>query len=138
MVPIETSLMMLVLWQRFYYDGFKISPLFSYSIIASFMFAAGMLVLNVWYPGYVITFIGWAAFVVFSCNPIPQLIKIIREKATYGFSFGFASFTALAQVIELVCGIIEKVPVPTLVTAARGVIVYLWYCYLFYRYSAKR
>lgn len=55
---------------------------------------------------------GWLSLLIFTINQIPQFIKIIRTKTTYGFSFLFVSMTAIAQILEIIGGLIEQVPVP--------------------------
>ncbi len=138
MVPIETGFMMVLLGQRLYYDGLKKSPGFNLAIIASFVAIFGMLYFVPVHQQLVANITGWISFVAFAINPVPQLIKIFRTKTTFGFSFWFASLTAAAQVFELVGGVIECVPIPTLAMAVRGLIVYVFYWIFFAKYPAKR
>ena len=138
MVPIETGFMMVLLGQRLYYDGLKKSPGFNLAIIASFVAIFGMLYFVPVHQQLVANIAGWISFMAFAINPVPQLIKIFRTKTTFGFSFWFASLTAAAQVFELVGGVIECVPIPTLAMAVRGLIVYVFYWIFFAKYPAKR
>ena len=138
MVPIETGFMMVLLWQRMRYDGLKKSAMFNAGIIASFVAIFGTLFFASSHAQLIADIAGWGSFVAFAINPVPQLIKIYRSKTTFGFSFWFASLTAGAQILELIGGVIEKIPVPTLAMAVRGLIVYVFYCYFFAKYAAKR
>ncbi len=136
-VPIEVGLMTLLVIQRFYYEGFRKSYLFSLSIIASVIAFIALLLYspdNILQVG-ILT--GWLAFVIFSFNQVPQIYKVWREKSVHGFSFGFVSFTALAQLCELVGGLMEGVPLPTILMAARGLAVYALYLYLFSLYRVR-
>lgn len=137
MVPIETCLMMIVLGQRFYYDGFKKSLAFNIAIFASFVGILSMMVFASSSPQLVADIAGWGSFVAFTINPLPQILKIFRNKSTFGFSFWFASFSAAAQVFELVGGVLEHVPLPTIAMAVRGLFVYVFYVFFFICYRTR-
>lgn len=138
MVPVETVLMSIVVWQRFYYDGIAKSKIFTSAMIAS---TIGTLLAGIFIPTHGLSIAattGWLALVVFTINQIPQLLKIASSQSTYGFSFLFITFTVTAQICELIGGAITHVPAPTLVMAARGLFVYAIYVYFFRKYGTKR
>ena len=137
-IPIEVCLMTFILVQRFYYDGFRKSLLFSGAIIASTAFFLGLLIGGYSNPVFVGVLAGWLAFALFSFNQIPQLFKLWRKKSVHGFSFGFVSLTALAQACELIGGLIEGVPLPTILMAVRGLAVYGLYVYFFWHYKKNK
>lgn len=68
---------------------------------------------------------GWLMFSLACVNQLPQVIKIYREKSVSGFSILFAIFTFVAAVIEFITSWILGLPVQTLVTALRAVIISL-------------
>lgn len=138
MVPIEVGLMIFLLLQRFYYDGIRKSIPFTLAIGASLVWMAGVLMLVPKYPQLIADIGGWAAFTLFTVSQIPQIMKIYKSKSTYGFSFGFVTIFALAQVCELIGGLIEKVPAATIVMCVRGLAFYCVYVYLFAKYRSKR
>jgi uncharacterized protein with PQ loop repeat len=138
MVPFESCLMGIVVIQRYYYDGFRNSFGFSAGLAVSIIISALALLFVPTHSQFVADVAGWVCFTIFTLNPIPQLWKIIKSKTTYGFSFWFITLTTLAQLSELIGGIIQKVPAPTLGMAIRGLIIYVFYVYLFAKYPAKR
>lgn len=138
MVPVECVLMLILLYQRFYYDGVKKSAAFFYAVLASVLWMIGLLFLIPAHAQLLADLGGWTAFTLFTVSQIPQIIKIYRSKSTYGFSFGFVTIFALAQVCELIGGIIEKVPAATIVMCVRGLLFYCVYAYLFAKYRKQR
>lgn len=137
MVPLETCLMTAVVLQRYYYDGFNRSMGFNIAIALSIALTLLALLFIPLHSQLIADVAGWLCFVTFSLNPFPQLFKIIKSKTTYGFSFWFITLTTFAQLCELIGGIIQKVPAPTLGMAIRGLIIYGVYVYLFIKYPGK-
>ncbi len=129
--------MALLVVQRFYYDGVRKSIPFVLAIVASLLCVIGVLFLVPAHGQLIADIGGWAAFTLFTVSQIPQIIKIFKSKSTYGFSFGFVTIFAMAQVCELVGGLIEKVPAATIVMCVRGLAIYLVYVYLFVKYRKK-
>ena len=134
MVPIETLLMCVLVYQRFYYDGIKKRLLFTGAIMVSTVLTAAAIPFMLVHGQVIATVAGWLALITFSINQVPQLIKIHQSKTTYGFSFLFVTFTAIAQVCELIGAIATHVPMPTLVMAGRGLLLYVGYIYFFKQY----
>lgn len=137
MVPLETILMGIIVAQRFYYDGYRKSNVFFLATLASILCTILAAFFIPTYGQAIATTTGWLTLAVFTVNQIPQILKIYRDKSTYGFSFLFITLTATGQVCELIGGVITHIPLPTMIIAARGLFLYAIYVYFFRKYTTR-
>lgn len=136
-VPLEFGAVSVIIGQRFYYDGlFADRALFW--VVASSVFIACLLTpLALLYPYEIGSMSGWVSLVMFVAYPIPQVIKVFRERSVKGFSFGFVTLLAMAGGSELLVALIRDLPLQTLLTATKGVVVYIIFCIQFLLYAKK-
>jgi uncharacterized protein with PQ loop repeat len=133
MAPIEFVVLMVMLFQRIYYDGqligkkvfFVLSCFIMFSSVAFVFSSSGSLIGGIF---------GWMSFSFFSVNQMPQVMKIYREKSVRGFSFIFVTMSAMALALEFSVGVVEGLPMPTILMAFKGLAYYAVYCLFFWKY----
>ncbi len=81
---------------------------------------------------------GWISFLFQFLYQVPKIIKIVRDKTTYGFSFSSLSLQTLAYFFEFSAAILLKLPWPVLANDIRAMVMYLIFAILFIKYSRER
>lgn len=137
-VPMEFGAMVVIVGQRFYYDGFFSDMPFFYTILGSTFFTLMLAPLALYYPYELGTVCGWFSLAMFTAHPIPQVIKIFRERSVEGFSFGFVTLLALAVTCELCVALVRGLPIQTLFMALKGLFFYVIFCIQFWFYWPRR
>ena len=121
--PLQIAAVLVLIFQRLFYDKTQKANfyriLYTCNIASAFVFIP-MALSN---PHVIGKAAGWLMFALACVNQLPQVIKIYREKSASDFSILFAVFTFMAASIEFVAGLFSGVPVQTLVTALRGVVI---------------
>lgn len=138
MVPIETSLCGVLIFQRLYYHENRPTKLFVIALGTVLSFVIASLPYLMQYPFYMGHVFGWISTGAFSINQLPQVYKVYKAKSTHGFSFIFVSFIALAMFLELIAAIAKELPLQTILMDVRGVIVYVIFCCQFALYRKNR
>lgn len=136
--PIQFTGAVLLVAQRFHYHGVWDSKPFLYTVFGTIALAFAVLPLTFFYPLLIGKVAGWLAVVCFSIRPIPQVIKVYKEKSVEGFSLGFVTILGFAAVCEAVVALLKGLPAQTFLMALKCVIIYLITCFQFFLYNRKR
>ena len=137
MVPIECSILLFMVFQRFHYEGVGKNKVFLYSFGGSIALLLAFLPFAFVFTEAYGAIFGWFSFVCFTLNQLPQLFKVHFSKSVEGFSFAFISIFALALFLELFVGVVKHLPAPTIFMTSRGLLVYLIFCFYFWRYRKQ-
>ena len=132
MVPVCTIGMSIIVFQRFYYgtqDSWSSKLLWIY--VGNIVLAVGLIPIAIASPYKFGHAAGWLTAIIWCTYQIPQLVKIFFYRTVYGFSFGFATMIAMAAFIECGMALIIGLPYQTIISSARGVLVYLLFCVQF-------
>jgi uncharacterized protein with PQ loop repeat len=136
-IPIEFFFMLIIILQKFYYEGFLKDKSFFYSILITSIIIALCIILAFYCTLFIGSLCGWISLFCFIVHPIPQVIKNYRRKSVEGFSFGFVTLLAIAVICELIVVIIKKLPPQTLGCSLKGLFFYIIFCYQFWLYKRK-
>jgi len=78
---------------------------------------------------------GWISTILFGTYQIPQLIQVYRRKSVHGLSLLFILTLGLGTALELFASLVLHLPLPSLITGFRGVIIYSLFLMFFYWYK---
>jgi uncharacterized protein with PQ loop repeat len=134
MVPLQTLATIVLVAQRIYYQtgtaAKKLLLLYSVNTVL-FLFFIPVALRN---PIAIGIPFGWASFCSGLISQAPQVVKIHYQKSVAGFSFGFVFLVAVAAAIEFAAAILAPLPLPTLFSALRGMVMmgimslqFVWY-----------
>ena len=133
--PLQFVGISIIVVQRFYYHGLLANKWFLWGVISTFI-AAVFCVPLVWLQPILLGKVsGWIALSFFTLQPIPQIIKVHKEKSVHGFSFGFVTLIGVAAICECIIVLIKGLPVQTLMMTIRSMVIYLIFCVQFWRYK---
>ncbi|MCF7799711.1 PQ-loop repeat-containing protein [Candidatus Babeliales bacterium] len=139
-IPIATIAMLIMVFQRFYYvqklDKKSYKILFFYFL--NFLFAISVLPLAMNYKNIVGSFLGWIMAFIWATYQIPQIFKIFKNKTTFGYSFLLVSLIGIGDLVELTGALILNLPMPTILNALRGFLIYLIFCLQFWIFKKKK
>lgn len=134
--PVQFAAVIVLILQRLLYEPFaqtkKFWLLYGGSACISLAFMPIALTNVLWF-GWLA---GWAMFIIACVYQLPQIIKIFRKKSVDGFSIYFVLFLLIASFVELVTSVLLGLPIQTLFTALRGVIVCLIWLGQFWLYKS--
>lgn len=136
-VPLECTALVILIFQRFYYQGIYSKPWFFWGFISIVSVSAICFPLALLYPMSFGGICGWISLVMFIVQPIPQVIKVYREQSVEGFSFGFVTLQAIAVGCEFTVAVLFKLPAQTVLMVVKGFIFYLVFCHQFWLYGKK-
>ena len=135
--PLQAIAVLILVLQRLYYDGNKAGHM-------GLMYAANILIYSVFVP--IVFFdpirlghmFGWISVLLTLVNQVPQIIKIWRSKSVEGFSYILVFVMGLAALCELYSSVSLGLPMQTVISAARGVVYFIVFSFLFCLYTVKR
>lgn len=136
-VPLESAALIVLIAQRFYYQGLYSSKLFFWGFIGVVLGSIICFPLAMLYPTSFGGLCGWISLVTFVSQPIPQVIKIYQEQSVEGFSFGFVTLQAIAVGCEFTVAMLFHLPAQTVLMVVKGFVFYLIYCHQFWLYGKK-
>ncbi len=136
-VPLECSALVVLIVQRFYYQGLFSSKLFFWGFVSIMGLSVICFPLAVAYPIGFGGICGWISLLFFLAQPIPQVVKVYREQSVEGFSFGFVTLQAIAVGCEFMVAILFHLPPQTVLMVIKGFLFYLVFCHQFWLYGAK-
>ena len=136
--PLSLLTVFVIIIQRFIYDdGLKkdraLLSLYLLSTVVSILLIPYALTHKI-FMGNVT---GWISAIIWLIYPIPQFIKIVREKSVMGFSFSLVTLVGLGDGFQGVIGILFNLPAQTTFNGVRGFCLYSVYCLMFWLYSQK-
>ena len=135
--PCIFTLFLILVLQRFYYDGLqKNLPLLMTCIISS-LSVLFLIPYVMQHPQTVGTIAGWLAFCIWSIHQLPQIYKIFVAKSVKGFSLAFVSIMFLSVSLEFVAALILQFPIVVLFSIFRAILAYSFFYiqFLFFRHS---
>lgn len=118
--------------QEFWYSGrvvVRSSLVYAYGCAG--IATAGALFWGQYYPLEVGVGAGWLFTVLYAIFQLPQLIKNQRERSVEGLSFWYVSILGIAAMVELLIAYWRLLPVQSLLSAVRGLLVYCIFLYQF-------
>lgn len=137
MVPIQTFLISIVIMQRIYYDHRKKELGFPLLFTFICIFSLAILPYAFIYPQLIGDTGGWLSFAFFTAFPIPQIIKIFKEKSVEGFSIGFLTIFTIASLCECILACTGILPLQTILTVAKNLITSLIFYLQFFLYKKE-
>lgn len=133
--PLQFVSISIITLQRFYYDGLYTDKVFLWSIAITALLGVFSFPLAFWYPLMLGSACGWITFSVFLVQPVPQVVKVYREKSVEGFSLGYVLIFGLAALFELYIVFAKGLPTQTLMMVIRNLIFTVIFCVQFWLYS---
>jgi len=135
MVPIESILVSLIFFQRFYYDSIFTDKHF---LLGLLFFVFGMIFILFSTRYFCVCSAaktcGWLSCGLFMINPWPQIMHVYTTKSVRGFSFAYALITGGAALCEIIVVYARGLPVQTFCMASKGFLVFLIFSVQFYLY----
>lgn len=118
--------------QEFWYSGrstIRMSLIYSY--LALFVLVGFAVFWGVYYPLEVGTATGWAFTFLYATFQLPQLIKNQQHKSVEGLSFWYVTLMGCASGVDLGIAYWRLLPLPSVLNALRGLMVYALFVYQF-------
>ncbi|MFA5075115.1 MAG: PQ-loop repeat-containing protein [Candidatus Babeliales bacterium] len=136
-IPIATVAMLIMVFQRFYYVKEFDKKIYKILLIyiLNFLFTISLLPFAINYKTIIGTSLGWIMAFIWATYQIPQIFKIFKEKTTFGYSFLLVSLIGVGDFVELLGALILNLPMPTILNALRGFLIYLIFCLQFWIYK---
>ena len=132
--PLYLFAVTIMIFQKFFYNNvlanFKAAKLYYFDFIILLVFIPFVFM----FPQTIAHAAGWALIVMWTLYQFPQIFKIYRNKSVAGFSFLFVSLIGIGNVVEFIVAMILKLPIQTIFITIRGMIIYLVYCFQFWKY----
>lgn len=124
--------------QEFWYSGrTHIRKGVAYSYTAALLFAAAALVWGRWYPLEVGFTTGWLFTILYAIFQLPQILKNQRERSVEGLSFWYVSMLGAASCAELLIAFMRLLPLQSVLSAVRGLLVYGVFIYQFVSFGRR-
>ena len=133
-LPISCSLVMIIVVQTVYYD---LNIALLRFCLMSITAAIALIPFAMNYPYMMGHIMGWASVIFWSTYQIPQLIKMFYARSVHGYSFVLASVIGLGNVFEGVGVILMNLPIQTLFSNIRGILMYFIFCWQFWTYGMR-
>jgi uncharacterized protein with PQ loop repeat len=134
MVPLQALATVILILQRLVFDN-------SSSVKSAWFLYAANVVMFFFFIPYALknplgigSAFGWFFTTVASVAQLPQVVKVFQEKSVVGFSFLFVLFTGVAAMIEFAAAVLAHLPMQTLFSAFRGIVIFLIFCSQFWMY----
>lgn len=132
MVPMSCMVVIIMMIQRFYYNRTSFTQILSFGMIMVFLITYTPYFLMSDMPGGAA--FGWASALIWGVYQIPQILKLYRQKSFKGFSFVFISLMAVALSLEFTSALILDLPLQTVISNIRGLVIYCIFFIQFLRY----
>ncbi|KKQ12184.1 MAG: hypothetical protein US22_C0001G0013 [candidate division TM6 bacterium GW2011_GWF2_36_6] len=120
--------------QRLYYDTSMRSWLFRVMYGSNVIGLFAFIPMSIDNPIGVGYYAGWVAVMLSCLMQLPQVFKIFRERSVIGFNILFAVFSLLAAGVELLAALGAGLPVQTVFSALRGVVIGVVWIFQFWLY----
>lgn len=118
-VPVQFSIVLILIFQRLYYDRFVNQTL---TIFYAVNIACALALIPVACKIPLICGVahGWLALIIFSLSQIPQIYKLYSTRSVEGFSFMFVVVMGVGSVLELLGSLFLGLPTQTIFNAIRN------------------
>lgn len=118
-VPVQFSIVLILIFQRLYYNHFANRTL-TFFYIANIACALAIIPIACKIPLICGVAHGWLALVIFSLSQIPQIYKLYSMRSVQGFSLMFVVVMGCGSVLELAGALILGLPTQTIFNAVRN------------------
>lgn len=139
LVPAGLFTIILIICQRFYYGkDYKKDRILLFIYLVNATIVALLIPIAVQHRLLIGNVSGWIMMILWAIYQIPQIIKLLFERSTFGFSFWLTTLVGIGDIIEFIYGIILNLPAQTIINDVRGILIYLVFCVQFALLSHKR
>ncbi len=125
--------------QEFWYSGrvfVRSSLMYAYAFL--FVCISGALFWGQYYPLEVGVATGWLFTVLYAIFQVPQIIKNQQSRSVEGLSFWYVSMMGCASLADLGIAYWRLLPLPSVLNAVRGLLVYTIFVYQFASFSIHK
>jgi len=125
--------------QEFWYSGrtfVRSSLMYAYALL--FVAASAALFWGQYYPLQIGVATGWLFTFLYAVFQIPQIIKNQQERSVHGLSFWYVSMMGCASAADLGIAYWRLLPLPSVLNAVRGLLVYAIFVYQFACFSERK
>lgn len=133
--PISCTMLMILIMQRIIYSPERNRAhkrFILYFIINAMALLIGAVAL--YYNRSLADYFGWASLFSMTIYQIPQIVKIIKQRSTYGFSFSYVTLMTTSAVLETIAALILGLPLIVKLNGVRAVGMYIIFALLFMWY----
>jgi uncharacterized protein with PQ loop repeat len=134
-VPIESVAVVILIFQRLYYDRSARSKWLCVMYSLNTLLMLAIIPAALLYPHSIGHAGGWINTVIFGVSLVPQVLKIHYEKSVEGFSFFFVLLIGIAGIIECAASFICGLPFQTTISAFRVIVFFIILCIQFLMYD---
>jgi hypothetical protein len=78
---------------------------------------------------------GWAMAILWAVYQLPQIIKNYKRQSVRGLSFAWLSILGIGDFTEFMVALYLGLPPQTYINNFRGILVYLIFCYQFFKFN---
>ncbi len=118
-VPVQFSIVLILIFQRLYYDRFVNRTLTIFYAV-NIVCALALIPVACRIPLICGVAHGWLALIIFSLSQIPKIYKLYSTRSVQGFSFLFVVVMGCGSVLELAGAMILGLPTQTIFNAVRN------------------
>ncbi|MBS1987784.1 PQ-loop repeat-containing protein [Candidatus Dependentiae bacterium] len=118
-VPVQFLIVLVLIFQRLYYDRFANKALTLFYAI-NIACAIALIPVACRVPLLCGTANGWLSLIIFSLSQIPQIYKLYTTRSVQGFSMMFVVVMGCGSVLELLGSIFLGLPIQTIFNAVRN------------------
>lgn len=118
-VPVQFLIVLVLIFQRLYYDRFANRALTLFYAV-NIACAIALIPVACRIPLLCGTTNGWLSLIIFSLSQIPQVYKIYTTRSVQGFSIMFVVVMGCGSVLELLGSIFLGLPIQTIFNAVRN------------------
>ncbi len=134
--PIYAFLLLIIIFQRFYYsDGSvkdkNILRIYLFNILV-LIYVAYLIFTGMTSLGYLL---GWIPVGIGLWKKVPQMFKVYRSKSVYGFSLFFIILSLVSYTFETSAALMLNLPKPVLLNDFRGFFVNFVFLFQFWIYK---
>lgn len=131
---IAAGAVVILIAQRLYYDRSPVGKRFAWIYLGNI--AAGILIIPLFKvnPLLIGSVGGWVNIAITMLGQIPQIWYIHRNKSVAGFSFMFVVMMGTAGFFEFSTAYLAQLPIQTIVSAFRNMLVVAFFMFQFYIY----
>lgn len=136
-IPSGFILVLILIFQRFYYSDkkeVKLKLFFLISFILFFLILTPFAVKN---PMFIGNLLGWLMATIWAVHQIPQIFKNYKSSSVQGLSFGLLTIMGMGDFIEVIAAFCLGLPQQTYLNSLRGVVVYFIFCLQFFIFRSK-
>ena len=130
--PLSFATVSIMLLQHFFYDG-KLRSVIYYLI--SILIGISFIPIAMKHTNFVGNLFGWISMSIWMTYQIPQIAKIYSTKSVVGFSFFLILVTGLGNLTEVVLSSLLGLPIQSVLSGTRGMIVSSIFMMQFFLYN---